>query len=164
MAMANTKPVTDSPELVRLVVEKAAPTGVTVLPVGAVTKGLGGAELTDFAALKQAGAPALSDDGVPIQDEKLLRQAMEAAKAVGPAPPRPLRRQGSGTKLRRQRRAGGREAGPARPTRHCGGDAGGTGCAPGGGDRRPYSHLPYLHGQERGHRPPGQGPRGDRHL
>ena len=81
--MANTKPVTDSPELVRLVVEKAAPTGVTVLPVGAVTKGLGGAELTDFAALKQAGAPALSDDGVPIQDEKLLRQAMEAAKAVG---------------------------------------------------------------------------------
>ena len=83
VAMANTKPVTDSPELVRLVVEKAAPTGVTVLPVGAVTKGLGGAELTDFAALKQAGAPALSDDGVPIQDEKLLRQAMEAAKAVG---------------------------------------------------------------------------------
>ena len=82
VAMANTKPVTDSPELVRLVVEKAAPTGVTVLPVGAVTKGLGGAELTDFAALKQAGAPALSDDGVPIQDEKLLRQAMEAAKAV----------------------------------------------------------------------------------
>ena len=81
VAMANTKPVTDSPELVRLVVEKAAPTGVTVLPVGAVTKGLGGAELTDFAALKQAGAPALSDDGVPIQDEKLLRQAMEAAKA-----------------------------------------------------------------------------------
>ena len=66
-----------------VVVEKAAPTGVTVLPVGAVTKGLGGAELTDFAALKQAGAPALSDDGVPIQDEKLLRQAMEAAKAVG---------------------------------------------------------------------------------
>ena len=33
--------------------------------------------------MKQAGAPALSDDGVPIQDEKLLRQAMEAAKAVG---------------------------------------------------------------------------------
>ena len=43
----------------------------------------GGAELTDFAALKEAGVPALSDDGVPIQDEGLLRRAMEAARAVG---------------------------------------------------------------------------------
>ncbi len=83
VAMANTKPVTDSPEQVRAVMEKAAATGVTVLPVGAVTKGLGGVELTDFAALKEAGAPALSDDGVPIQDEELLRRAMEEAKAVG---------------------------------------------------------------------------------
>ena len=83
VAMANTRPVTDSPELVRAVMEKAAPTGVTVLPVGAVTKGLGGAELTDFAALKEAGVPALSDDGVPIQDEEILRRAMEGAKAEG---------------------------------------------------------------------------------
>ena len=83
VAMANTRPVTDSPELVRAVRDRAVPTGVTVLPVGAVTKGQGGAELTDFAALKEAGVPALSDDGVPIQDEGLLRRAMEAARAVG---------------------------------------------------------------------------------
>lgn len=83
VAMANTRPVTDSGERVAFVMEKAAPTGVNVLPVGAVTVGMQGETLTDFAALRSAGAPALSDDGVPIQDEGLLRAAMVRAKEVG---------------------------------------------------------------------------------
>ena len=83
VAMGNTNPVTDSPELVRLVMDKAAGTGVNVLPVGAVTRGMKGESLTDFAALKAAGVPALSDDGVPIQDENLLREAFLKAKELG---------------------------------------------------------------------------------
>jgi len=82
-AMANTRPVTDSPALVRALLERAEPTGVRVLPVGAVTVGQRGERLTDFAALKAAGAAALSDDGVPLQDEALLREALLRAGELG---------------------------------------------------------------------------------
>ena len=83
VAMPNTKPVTDCPEIVGLVRDKSAPTGVNVLPAGAVTVGQKGQALTDFAALKAAGVPALTDDGVPIQNLALLRQAMRSAKELG---------------------------------------------------------------------------------
>ena len=82
--MPNTKPVTDCPEILNLVREKAdAACGVRVLPVGAVTVGQKGQELTDFAALKAAGAVALSDDGVPVQNANLLRDAMILARRQG---------------------------------------------------------------------------------
>ena len=83
VAMPNTRPATDCPEMVRLVRDKAALTGVNVLPAGAVTLGQKGEQLTDFAALMAAGAPALTDDGVPIQNLALLRQAMQEAKKLG---------------------------------------------------------------------------------
>ena len=83
VAMPNTRPATDCPEIVTLVREKAISTGVSVLPAGAVTVGQKGQVLTDFAALKAAGVPALTDDGIPIQNLALLRQAMIEAKALG---------------------------------------------------------------------------------
>jgi len=83
VAMPNTWPATDCPEIVRLVRESAVPTGINVLPAGAVTLGQKGRQLTDFAALKAAGVPALTDDGVPIQNLALLRRAMFEAKALG---------------------------------------------------------------------------------
>ena len=83
VAMPNTRPAADCPEIVRLVRDKAALTGVNVLPAGAVTVGQNGQALTDFAALKAAGVPALTDDGMPIQNLALLRQAMIQAKALG---------------------------------------------------------------------------------
>ena len=83
VAMPNTRPATDCPEMVRLVRDRAAPAGVNVLPAGAVTVGQMGQALTDFAALKAAGVPALTDDGVPVQNLALLRQAMREAKALG---------------------------------------------------------------------------------
>jgi len=52
---------------------------VRVLPIGAVTIGQMGEELTDFAALKKAGAVALSDDGMPIKDDEIMRKALIAA-------------------------------------------------------------------------------------
>ena len=83
VAMPNTRPATDCPAVVELVREKAASTKIHVLPAGAVTVGQMGEQLTDFAALKAAGVPALTDDGVPIQDLALLRQAMIQAKKLG---------------------------------------------------------------------------------
>ena len=82
VAMPNTRPASDCPEIVQLVRDKAAPTGINVLPAGAVTLGQKGEQLTDFAALKAAGVPALTDDGVPIQNLALLRQAMLEAKRL----------------------------------------------------------------------------------
>ncbi len=83
VAMPNTRPAADGPDIIRLVREKAAPTGVNVLPAGAVTAGQKGQALTDFTALKAAGVPALTDDGVPIQNLALLRQALLQARALG---------------------------------------------------------------------------------
>ncbi|MCI8870925.1 MAG: dihydroorotase [Lawsonibacter sp.] len=75
--MANTSPVLDSPEQIRYVKEKASTgCGVNIYPVGAVSRGLQGEELTDFEALKQAGAVALSDDGNNIDDANLMRDAL----------------------------------------------------------------------------------------
>ena len=82
VAMPNTRPAADCPEIVRLVRDKAAPTRINVLPAGAVTLGQKGEQLTDFAALKAAGVPALTDDGVPIQNLALLRRALLEAKRL----------------------------------------------------------------------------------
>lgn len=79
--MPNTKPATDSPEQIAYVLGKAEQAcGVRVLPIGAVTVGQKGRELTDFEALKRAGAVALSDDGVPVQNANLVRDALILAK------------------------------------------------------------------------------------
>lgn len=79
--MPNTKPAIDCPELVSYVQEKAKEgCGVKVLPIGAVTVGQKGQELTDFEGLKQAGVAAFSDDGVPVQNANLVRDALILAR------------------------------------------------------------------------------------
>jgi len=78
--MPNTSPVADSPEVIEYILKKAKATTVRVLPIGAVTLGQKGKKLTDFAALKKAGAVALSDDGIPINDEEVMRKALISAK------------------------------------------------------------------------------------
>ena len=75
--MPNTRPATDCPERIALVRQKAAQAcGVHVWPIGAVTWGQKGQALTDAAALKKAGAVALADDGMPVQNANLLRDAL----------------------------------------------------------------------------------------
>ena len=81
--MPNTSPVADNPETVGYIVGKAMGAAVRVLPFGSVTIGQKGAELTDFAALKEAGATALSDDGNPVQSAELARRAMKRARECG---------------------------------------------------------------------------------
>ena len=75
--MPNTRPATDCPERIDYVKQKAAQAcGVHVWPIGAVTVGESGQELTNFEALKEAGAVALSDDGVPVQNANLMRDGL----------------------------------------------------------------------------------------
>lgn len=82
--MANTKPVADRAETIAYIVEKAARVSpVHVIPVGAVTLGMEGRELTDMAALKAAGAGAVSEDGKTVMDASLCRRGMERARDLG---------------------------------------------------------------------------------
>lgn len=79
LAMPNTKPAVDTPEIVRYIAQKAKNADARVHIVGAITKGLGGHEATDIAALRQAGISALSDDGVPVLDTSIMVAAMQKA-------------------------------------------------------------------------------------
>lgn len=82
--MPNTKPVTDSPEVVSLVLDKAKEADlVRVLPYAAITKNELGRELTDFAALKEAGAIGFTDDGVGVQNAQMMKNAMNLAASIG---------------------------------------------------------------------------------
>ncbi|MEK7384243.1 MAG: dihydroorotase [Elusimicrobiota bacterium] len=84
LAMANTEPVTDNPSQLAFLRAKAeADALVTVLFAGAVSVGLKGERLTEFARLRAAGAAALSDDGRPVMNAGLLRRALEYAKDLG---------------------------------------------------------------------------------
>jgi len=74
--MPNTLPVADNAETIKYIIEKAKQAQITVLPIGAVTIGQKGEKLTDFAVLKKAGAVALSDDGLPIKNDDIMRQAL----------------------------------------------------------------------------------------
>lgn len=81
--MANTDPVIDSPEMVSFLLEKARRESVVrILPIGAVTKGLVGEELTDMAAMKEAGAVAFSEDGKTVMNAALYRRALKQAAAL----------------------------------------------------------------------------------
>jgi dihydroorotase len=82
--MPNTEPPDDRPEITRLIGERAARQDlVHVLPIAAVTIGLGGETLTDMEGLLAAGAVAFSDDGRCVQDSGVMRAALERAKRAG---------------------------------------------------------------------------------
>lgn len=75
-AMPNTNPVIDNTETVRYIIDKSKYTGVNVYPVGSITKGLRGEDICDFDALKEAGICAVSDDGRPVQNAEIMREAL----------------------------------------------------------------------------------------
>jgi len=79
--MANTEPPLDTPAAVHLVRRRAAQEGaVEVLPVGCVTIGRGGAELSVMSALAEAGVVAFSDDGDPVASSQVMRQALSSSR------------------------------------------------------------------------------------
>ena len=80
--MPNTKPVNDSAMVTSYIVERARRNAVVnVFPIGAITKGSAGEELAAIGAMKAAGAVAISDDGQPVMNARVMRRAMEFAKS-----------------------------------------------------------------------------------
>jgi dihydroorotase len=83
-AMANTSPVNDNPGITRYMLERAGEAhSARLVPVSAVTKGLRGAELVDFAAMIDAGARLFSDDGIPLDEAGILSRALDETRRLG---------------------------------------------------------------------------------
>ena len=82
-AMPNTAPVNDSPEITRWMLAPERGAHARVFPVAAATRGSKGETINDYAALKAAGAVAVSDDGQPILRDAVMREVMAAAARVG---------------------------------------------------------------------------------
>ena len=84
LCMPNTTPVIDNAMIVEAILKEARRVGlVNVIPVGAITRGQNGEELTDMFELKQAGCLALSDDGKTVGNSRLMRLAMEYSRMTG---------------------------------------------------------------------------------
>jgi dihydroorotase len=82
--MPNTKPINDSALVTSYIVERARHNAVVnVFPIGAITKGSEGEELAAIGAMKAAGAVAISDDGRPVMNSRVMRRAMEFARSYG---------------------------------------------------------------------------------
>lgn len=81
--MPNTKPVIDSPAMVKYLLDRAKGTPVNILPIGAITFGQEGVDITDIAGMKEAGAVAISEDGKSVMNSWLFLQALHDAAEVG---------------------------------------------------------------------------------
>ena len=82
-AMPNTMPVNDSPEITRWMQQPERGARVRVFPIAAATRGSKGEAPSDYAALKAAGAVAVTDDGRPILEDNTMREVLIAAARAG---------------------------------------------------------------------------------
>lgn len=79
--MANTDPVNDNESITRFIKKRADEAGLAnVFPIGAISKGLKGEGLAGIGEMVEAGAVAISDDGMPVMDPELFRRALEYSK------------------------------------------------------------------------------------
>lgn len=78
--MANTNPTISDVPTLKEVLASAAKEDIHIYTNATVTKNFDGQNLTDFKALLEAGAVSLSDDGIPLQSSKLVKEALELAK------------------------------------------------------------------------------------
>ncbi|MEP6809759.1 MAG: amidohydrolase family protein, partial [Chthoniobacterales bacterium] len=84
VCMPNTSPTADSPSTIAWIKDRAAEVAcVNVLPTGAISKSLAGEELAPIGSLAQAGVVAITDDGHCVQNNELMRRAVEYARMVG---------------------------------------------------------------------------------
>lgn len=82
--MPNTAPINDSATVTSYIVEKARKNAiVNVFPIGAITKGSKGEQLAEIGSMREAGAVAISDDGQPVMNARVMRRAMEFARSFG---------------------------------------------------------------------------------
>jgi dihydroorotase len=83
-AMPNTDPVNDSPAVTRFIIEQAQRAQLAnIFPIGSITKGCEGKELSEMGEMKSAGIVAVSDDGHPVPTAGIMRRAMEYAHGFG---------------------------------------------------------------------------------
>ena len=80
--MPNTTPPIDSPESISFIIEKSKQCPIHIHPIGAVTKGQKGKNITEMGLMNQIGAVAFSDDGLPIQNGFIMRKALEYSKML----------------------------------------------------------------------------------
>ena len=80
--MPNTDPPIDSPESIRYIVDRSEECPVYIHPIGAITKNQEGQELTEMATMISEGAVAFSDDGLPINNSRIMRNALEYANML----------------------------------------------------------------------------------
>ena len=79
--MPNTHPVNDCAAVTQYILEKAGDEGsCRVFPVGAISKGIEGNNISEYGELRAAGVAAVSDDGRPVMNSMLMRRALEYAK------------------------------------------------------------------------------------
>lgn len=84
--MPNTEPPLDSQSAAEFVIQQAQRAGLAnVFPVGCLTKGKLGQDLSEMGGLVQGGAVAFTDDGTPVTDSEVMRRAMEYARGLGKA-------------------------------------------------------------------------------
>ena len=81
--MPNTKPVTDCPEVLSYILERAKQADARVYPIASITTGMKGEQLNDIAALHAAGAVAVSDDGRPVENGGMMLKALRRAYDAG---------------------------------------------------------------------------------
>jgi dihydroorotase len=82
-AMPNTSPVNDNPTVTSYIIERANRHAlVNVFPIGAITAGCAGEALAEMASMKRAGAVAVSDDGRPVMNARVMRRALETAHSL----------------------------------------------------------------------------------
>jgi len=81
VCMPNTKPATDSAEVLDYIANKAKTASCAVLPCAAITEGQNGEKLVDFLKLTEHGAVAFSDDGKPVENPAMMLEAMQIAAA-----------------------------------------------------------------------------------
>ena len=81
VAMPNTAPAADCVAIVKYVLEKGgSQQGAHILPTGTVSRGRKGEELAELLLMAEAGAVLFTDDGAPVSNARLLRQALESTK------------------------------------------------------------------------------------
>lgn len=82
--MPNTEPALDTESSIQWLIERAKVSGFCrVLPVGTITRGRRGKELSEIGSLVEAGAVAISDDGSSVEDSDLMRRGLEYARMLG---------------------------------------------------------------------------------
>ena len=83
VCMPNTKPPVDSAEVISYIREKAEKAKARVYPVACITRSMEGEQLTDMSSLRSAGAVAVSDDGSPVANARLMLEGMQRAAKLG---------------------------------------------------------------------------------